>query len=218
MSQCVWELVSIEKSFIKERDSCDIYLNQNSNVSEYHNLNDTYVRTERVDYDYSEELSKKTIKKNEKNKLKFEKIMKNFFISDISKYVRAFVKKNDSNIRNEIGITTNIKTKSEDEQYWINSYIYNFISHCLTVYYDCKHYIVITRCNNLIQKLTGTGEGYYGIYFTNGKKIGGLENLFINIKQVKHISYSIMKTLQTRAESEKSISNNDESCSFINLI
>lgn len=103
MSQCVWELVSIEKSFIKERDNCNIYLNENSHVSECHNFDDTHVRTERVDYDYSEELSKDSIKKNEKNKLKFEKIMNKFFISDISKYVRAYVKKNDSNIRNEIG-------------------------------------------------------------------------------------------------------------------
>ncbi|GAW82360.1 hypothetical protein, conserved [Plasmodium gonderi] len=216
MSQCVWELLSIEKSFIKEseNDEIDPIYNSSKNY-EFDNLHNTDIRSEKVDYDYEEETSKHSKIKNEKNKLKFEKIMHKFFISDISKYVKAYVKKNDSNIRSEIGITSSQSTKSEEERYWVNSYIYNFISHCLMTYNDCKHYIVITSSKNLIQKLTGTGYGYYGIYFTNGKKIGGLGNLFINIKQVRHISYSIMKTLQTRTASDRSVSNNDESCSFI---
>ncbi|SBS86248.1 conserved Plasmodium protein, unknown function [Plasmodium ovale] len=219
MSQCVWELLSIEKSFIKERDNHEIDSIYNfSKNYEFHNLDNVEMRDQRVDYDYAEELSKYSKIKNEKNKMKFEKIMHKFFISDISKYVKAYVKKNDSNIRSEIGITCSENTKSEEERYWVNSYIYNFISHCLIAYYDCKHYIVITSSKNLIQKLTGTGHGYYGIYFTNGKKIGGLGNLFINIKQVRHISYSIMKTLQTRAPSDRSASNNDESCSFVIML
>ncbi|KAI4836575.1 hypothetical protein MKS88_004373 [Plasmodium brasilianum] len=219
MSQCVWELISIEKSFAKERDNYEIHpVNNFSKNYEFHNLDNIEIRTDKVDYDYAEDLSKYSKIKNEKNKLKFEKIMHKFFISDISKYVNAYVKKSDSNILSEIGITSSKKIKLQEERYWVNSYIYNFISHCLNTYYDCKHYIVISRSKNLIQKLTGTGYGYYGIYFTNGKKIGGLGNLFINIKQVRHISYSIMKTLQTKTASDRSVSNNDETCSFIFML
>ncbi|CAG9473555.1 conserved Plasmodium protein, unknown function [Plasmodium vivax] len=215
MSQCVWELLSIEKSFITKSDKCETDPTYNSSQHfECPNSRSGDIRSEKVDYDYAEELSRHSKEKNEKNKLKFEKIMHKFFISDISKYVKAYVKKNDSNIRSEIGITSSKGTNSEEERNWVNSYIYNFISYCLMTYNDCKHYIVITSSRNLIQKLTGTGYGYYGIYFTDGKKIGGLGNLFINIKQVRHISYSIMKTLQTRPPSDRSVSNNDETGSF----
>ncbi|CAA9989411.1 conserved Plasmodium protein, unknown function [Plasmodium knowlesi strain H] len=215
MSQCVWELLSIEKSFITKYDKCESDTTYYpSRHFECHNAHSADIRSEKIDYDYAEDLSQHCKKKNEKNKLKFEKIMHKFFISDISKYVKAYVKKNDSNIRSEIGITSSKGTNSEEERNWINSYIYNFISYCLMTYNDCKHYIVITSCSNLIQKLTGTGYGYYGIYFTNGKKIGGMGNLFIKINQVRHISYSIMKTLQTRPASDRSMSNNDETSSF----
>ncbi|EUD69194.1 hypothetical protein C922_00057 [Plasmodium inui San Antonio 1] len=215
MSQCVWELLSIEKSFITESEKCETDSTYNSSQHfECHNVRSAAIRSEKVDYDYAEGLSHLSKEKNERDKLKFEKIMHKFFISDISKYVKAYVKKNDSNIRSEIGITSSAGTNSEEERNWVNSYIYNFISYCLMTYNDCKHYIVITSSRNLIQKLTGTGYGYYGIYFTNGKKIGGLGNLFINIKQVRHISYSIMKTLQTRPASDRSVSNNDETSSF----
>ncbi|CRG94923.1 conserved Plasmodium protein, unknown function [Plasmodium gallinaceum] len=216
MCQCVWELLSIEKSFMKLNDSCgknSIY--KISNNDEFDNFNDSKIVTEKVDYDYTDELSKHSKMIKDKNKLKFKKIMNKFFISDISKYVKAYVKKNDSNIRSEIGITSKKIPISEEERFWTNSYIYNFISHCLLTYNDCKHYIVITGSKNLIQKLTGTGYGYYGVYFTDGKKIGGLGNLFINIKQVRHISFSIMRTLQTKTTSDRSASNNDEACSFI---
>ncbi|ANQ09458.1 Uncharacterized protein PCOAH_00043830 [Plasmodium coatneyi] len=215
MSQCVWELLSIEKSFSTKCDKCETDPTYDSSHHfECHNARSADIRSEKIDYDYAEELSHNCKKKNEKDKLKFEKIMHKFFISDISKYVKAYVKKNDSNIRSEIGITSSKGTNSEEERNWVNSYIYNFISYCLMTYNDCKHYIVITSTRNLIQKLTGTGYGYYGIYFTNGKKIGGMGNLFIKINQVRHISYSIMKTLQTRPASDRSMSNNDETSSF----
>ncbi|KJP89970.1 hypothetical protein AK88_00426 [Plasmodium fragile] len=215
MSQCVWELLSIEKSFTTKCDKCETDPTYDSSEHfECHNARSAHIRSEKVDYDYAEELSHHCKEKNEKDKLKFEKIMHKFFISDISKYVKAYVKKNDGNIRSEIGITSSKGTNSEEERNWVNSYIYNFISYCLMTYNDCKHYIVITSSRNLIQKLTGTGYGYYGIYFTNGKKIGGMGNLFIKINQVRHISYSIMKTLRTRPASDRSISNIDETSSF----
>ncbi|CRH01198.1 conserved Plasmodium protein, unknown function [Plasmodium relictum] len=219
MTQCVWELLSIEKSFMNLYDNYGKNsINNISNNDEFDHFNDSKIITEKVDYDYTDELSKHSKIINDKNKLKFKKIMNKFFISDISKYVKAYVKKNDSNVRSEIGITSKKNPMSEEERFWINSYIYNFISHCLLTYNDCKHYIVITSSKNLIQKLTGTGYGYYGVYFTNGKKIEGLGNLFINIKQVRHISFSIMRTLQTKTASDRSASNNDEACSFIIML
>ncbi|VWU48213.1 conserved protein, unknown function [Hepatocystis sp. ex Piliocolobus tephrosceles] len=217
MNYCVWELISIEKSFLKEGVRLKKLRSVSSEFSDLNYSNSFDLKNEKVDYDYSEELPDSTIKKNLDTKLKFEQIKDKFFITDISKYVKAYVKKSDSNIR-EIGITSKKDMKTEEERYWINSYIYNFISQSLITYDHCKHYIVINKCENIIQELNGTGYGYYGIYFSDGKKIGGLGNLFINIKQVRHINTNIMKTLQTKLISDKSGSNNEEFCSFVNLL
>ncbi|SOV19853.1 conserved Plasmodium protein, unknown function [Plasmodium gaboni] len=219
MSQCVWELLCVERSFMinnnkwKKKNK-----NTTSDISTYNSLPHINCKEEKVDYDYTEKNLFKLKKKNKKNELKFKNIINQFFISDMSKYVKAYVKKNDSNVRSEIGITSKKIPKSDEERFWVNSYIYNFINYCLLTYYDCKHYIIITYNQNLIQKLNGTGYGHYGVYFTDGKKIEGLGNLFINIKQVRHIGFSVMKSLHTRIASDISASNNDESCSFIVMV
>lgn len=225
----VWELLSVEKysnSFSenseegrKENNSVKQKKEQqeelkNANEKELENDNEK-TKIQRVDYDYTDELHITHKKLNEKIRMSFKKNQDQFYISDMSKNVKAYVRCQSSNMRSEIGITSEKKMHSDEEREWINNYIYNFISSCLFTYSECKHYIIVTKSKNLIQKLTKTGYGHYGIYFTNGKKVGGLGNLLISIKQVRHISYNFMRTLQYRTTSEASASNLD-SLSFFN--
>lgn len=220
MSYSVWQLLSIENCFYQKneelrelREVRDNETNESlSSIKDLSSLNES--RTCKVDYDYADENAKPSNKIKNKIKHKFHKIENNFYISDISKYVKAYAKRNESNTRSEIGITTDIYPISDEERIWINNYIYNFISHCLLMYSDCKHYIVIKENKNLVQKLTGTGYGYYGVYFTNGKKVGGMDNLLINIKQVKQISYNVGRALQWKITSDTSVSNYEDACSI----
>ncbi|EWC85374.1 hypothetical protein PFNF54_05849 [Plasmodium falciparum NF54] len=105
MSQCVWELLCVERSFMINNNKSKKNKNITNDFSTYNSFPHINWKEDKVDYDYTEKNLFRLKKKNKKNELKFKKIINKFFISDMSKYVKAYVKKNDSNVRSEIGKT-----------------------------------------------------------------------------------------------------------------